>query len=101
MTPTKRKCLSLLLEGGELRGPELVERSDGVLKRGEVYVDLHQLEEEKLVWSRLGKPVAEGVTRPRVYSLTPDGRTTAEALQAELTAAIGASDADRTEQHKP
>ena len=101
MTPAKLKCLSLLLEHGELRAEEMIGHADMRALAADLHGLLDALGEERLVFSRLGHPVAEGVTRPRVYSLTPQGRTTAEALQAELTAAVVASDADRTEQHKP
>ncbi|NUP13972.1 MAG: hypothetical protein HOW73_48680 [Polyangiaceae bacterium] len=66
--------LGLLADLGELYGLELVERSDGALKRGTVYVTLARMEDKGLVVTR-PPPKGEatpGLPRPR-YRITALG----------------------------
>jgi DNA-binding PadR family transcriptional regulator len=64
-----------LLRGRERYGLELVERSNGALKRGSVYVILARMEEKGFVESRQEErsPGAGGLPR-RLYRATPYGR---------------------------
>jgi DNA-binding PadR family transcriptional regulator len=64
-----------LLRGRERYGLELVDRSDGALKRGSVYVILARMEEKGFVESRQEdrSPGASGPPR-RLYRATPYGR---------------------------
>ena len=96
MTPAKLKCLSLLLEHGELRAEEMIGHADMRALAADLHGLLDALGEERLVFSRLGHPSLQ--PRQRVYSLTPAGRA---ALQAELSAALADSDADTEETHQP
>ena len=64
-----------LLRGRERYGLELVEASDGLLKRGSVYVTLARMEEKGFVDSRQEErgQGASGLPR-RLYRATPYGR---------------------------
>jgi DNA-binding PadR family transcriptional regulator len=64
-----------LLRGRERYGLELVDKSNGALKRGSVYVILARMEEKGFVESRQEER-APGVSGPprRLYRATPYGR---------------------------
>jgi DNA-binding PadR family transcriptional regulator len=64
-----------LLRGRERYGLELVDASDGTLKRGSVYVILARMEEKGFVDSRQEEraPSTSGLPR-RLYRATPYGR---------------------------
>jgi DNA-binding PadR family transcriptional regulator len=64
-----------LLRGRERYGLELVDTSDGSLKRGSVYVTLARMEEKGFVESRQEErqPGSSGLPR-RLYRATPYGR---------------------------
>ena len=66
--------MSLLVEAGKSYGLQLVQRSDGRLKRGTVYVTLNRLEEKGFISSWL-EPPASGQHGPprRLYSVTGEG----------------------------
>lgn len=50
----KEQCvLGLLQEFGELFGLELIMKSDGLLKRGRIYILLDQMESDGLITSRM------------------------------------------------
>jgi PadR family transcriptional regulator, regulatory protein PadR len=68
--------LQLLSVEEELYGLQLVDRSEGQLKRGTVYVTLGRMEEKGLVCSRLEEetPKRGGLPR-RLYKQTALGRT--------------------------
>src|SRR5688572_23401510 len=73
--PSKeRLILELLLSGGPMYGLQLVEQSDGALKRGTVYVTLGRMEAKGLVESEQEAlpPGAIGLPR-RVYRPTALG----------------------------
>ena len=77
-SPSMSRTESLVMEllrGRERYGLELVDRSDGALKRGSVYVILARMEEKGFVESRLEDrpPNAGGMAR-RLYRATPYGR---------------------------
>src|SRR5687768_10001699 len=72
-----------LLRGRERYGLELVDASDGALKRGSVYVILARMEEKGFVESRQEDrtPGASGLPR-RLYRATPYGMKVHEAFTA-------------------
>ncbi len=76
---SKEQVILELLDTGERYGLELVEASNGALKRGTVYVTLARMEAQGLVTSRHedGPPPQGGLPR-RLYRAT--------ALAAELMA---------------
>lgn len=65
--------LGLLIHAGEMYGLEMVEKSDGMLARGSVYVTLERMSEKGLVNSRRENrnPGISGIPR-RLY--LPTGR---------------------------
>ena len=73
--PTKeRLILELLASEGPMYGLALVDRSDGALKRGTVYVTLGRMEAKGLVESEQEPPVAGAIGLPRrIYRPTTLG----------------------------
>lgn len=72
---SERLILELLVGEGELFGLQMVERSDGALKRGTVYVTLGRMQEKGYLESRQ-EPLPEGAIglprrlyRPTGYAL--------------------------------
>ena len=89
--PSMSKTESLVMEllrGRERYGLELVDASDGALKRGSVYVILARMEEKGFVESRQEERDGEGGTPRRLYRATQYGRKVhgAFALLAEALA---------------
>lgn len=75
LPPTEALILELLAKDDEMYGLELVEASDGALKRGTVYVTLGRMEDKGFISSRLVAPPAdEGGMPRRLYSPTAAGR---------------------------
>ena len=74
MSPTESLVMELL-RGRERYGLELVDASDGALKRGSVYVTLARMEEKGFVDSRQEDRAqgTSGLPR-RLYRATPYGR---------------------------
>ena len=74
MSDTHAVILSILLNGSQMSGPEIVKNSNGWLKRSTVYVQLYRLEEDGLI-SSTEKPTPKGQRGParRVYSITSEG----------------------------
>ncbi|MGE3176792.1 MAG: PadR family transcriptional regulator [Vicinamibacterales bacterium] len=70
----ERLILELLVSGGSQYGLQLVEASQGALKRGTVYVTLGRMEVKGLVESQQEPlpPGAIGLPR-RIYRATPAG----------------------------
>jgi DNA-binding PadR family transcriptional regulator len=64
--------LELLRNDGEMYGLDLVQKSDGWLRRGTVYVRLNMMEDAGLITSRLETPRA-GRLRRRLYRITSLG----------------------------
>ena len=64
--------LELLSGNAELYGLQMVDASDGVLKRGTVYVTLSRMERKGYVESRRDEAVSQGPRR-RVYRITTLG----------------------------
>jgi DNA-binding PadR family transcriptional regulator len=88
---TETLILDLLRQGRELYGLELVEASDGRVKRGTVYVTLGRMEEKGYVESRLEAATGAGGLPRRLYRLTPHGRQAlaiAALARARLTPAV-------------
>ncbi len=78
MSATESVILDLLY-GRERYGLELVDQSQGLLKRGSVYVLLARMESKGFVVSRLDdRPSQAGATR-RLYAATPYGLKVHEA----------------------
>lgn len=83
-TVSRKEALILdllaLVGSGEMYGLELVEASDGQLKRGTVYVTLGRMEDKGYVVSaqEVKPPGAIGLPR-RMYRLTPLGKRAREA----------------------
>ena len=75
MLPNKeRLILELLASDGPMYGLQLVERSDGALKRGTVYVTLGRMESKGFVESEQEPPVPGAIGLPRrIYRPTPLG----------------------------
>jgi PadR family transcriptional regulator PadR len=70
----ERAILELLASGGPMFGLQLVERSDGTLKRGTVYVTLGRLEAKGLIQSEQEPLPAGGIGLPRrIYRVTTLG----------------------------
>ena len=69
------QIISLLSGGNELFGLDLVQKSDGKLKRGTVYVFLRGLEDDGFVSSRVSSRTdpQTGIPR-RLYYITRAGR---------------------------
>ena len=93
LSQKEHRILDLLASGGELYGLALVERSEGELKRGTVYVTLQRMEAKQLVESR---PEQLDAPRPglprRLYRPTRRGLALLRALDrasAELAALEG------------
>lgn len=73
ISPTESLILDLL-EPRERFGLELIERSDGRLKRGSVYVTLARMEAKGFVESRQEDRAAGAIGLPRrLYTPTPYG----------------------------
>jgi PadR family transcriptional regulator, regulatory protein PadR len=86
LSGAEHRILELLASDGELYGLQLVERSQGRLKRGTVYVTLQRMEEKGLVESRVESrdPPLPGLPR-RLYRPTRSGLSLLRAI--ELAAA--------------
>jgi PadR family transcriptional regulator PadR len=71
LPPRERLILELLVSGGPTFGLSLIQRSDGVLKRGTVYVTLGRLENKGLVESEQEPPHPGAIGLPRrIYRVT-------------------------------
>jgi PadR family transcriptional regulator, regulatory protein PadR len=79
----ERLILDLLASEGPLYGLQLVERSDGALKRGTVYVTLGRMEAKGLVESQQESVPPGGIGLPRrIYRPTPLGERVLRAWTA-------------------
>lgn len=77
LTAKEALILSLLGPTKEMYGLEMVEASDGELKRGTVYVTLDRMEEKGFVESRQEARNAGAIGLPRrLYRITALGSTT-------------------------
>jgi DNA-binding PadR family transcriptional regulator len=64
LSPTEHLILELL-SGGEMFGLQLVEESNGALKRGTVYVTLGRMQDKGYVESWTEPPAPEAIGLPR------------------------------------
>jgi len=79
----ERLILELLVGEGPMYGLQLVERSDGALKRGTVYVTLGRMESKGLVESEQETPAPGAIGLPRrIYRPTLLGERTLRAWMA-------------------
>lgn len=90
-SPKEVEILSLLLNGREMYGLEMVKASEGALKRGTIYVLLDRLEDRGFVTSRAEK--LEGVSGMprRLYQITGQGQRALHAMRSAHQSIIGAS----------
>lgn len=90
MLAIQLRILELLDQHGMLRGLELVEKSDGHLSRGTVYVHLSELVEGGYVEECLdvSDPRADQLRR-RLYRITGSGRRAVDVARASLAALFG------------
>jgi DNA-binding PadR family transcriptional regulator len=81
-SPKEAEILALLLDNGEMYGLQMVQFSNGALKRGTIYVVLDRLEDQKLVSSRSEvQSKAAGLAR-RFYKITGHGQRALAAYRA-------------------
>lgn len=94
LTPKEALVLGLLAAGTERFGLELVDRSDGALRRGTVYVTLQRMEARGLVTSR-SEPGPRPGDRPgglprRLYRATALGERLLDLQQGFREAVLAA-----------
>jgi DNA-binding PadR family transcriptional regulator len=91
LSRTEQLILELLTERGELYGLQLVQRSEGRLPRGTVYVTLQRMEDKGLVASRLEEreDPLPGLPR-RLYTPTRAGASLLRALELAAAAYLAA-----------
>jgi len=84
---TERIILDLLIRDEELYGLQIVERSNGGVKRGTVYVTLGRMQEKGYVESRTEAPVPGAIGLPRrLYRPTAYGAAVLKAWTRMATA---------------
>jgi DNA-binding PadR family transcriptional regulator len=84
---TERIILDLLVRDEELYGLQIVERSNGAVKRGTVYVTLGRMQEKGYVESRTESPVPGAIGLPRrLYRPTAYGAAVLKAWTRMATA---------------
>ena len=84
---TERIILDLLIRDEELYGLQIVERSNGGVKRGTVYVTLGRMQEKGYVESRTELPVPGAIGLPRrLYRPTAYGAAVLKAWTRMATA---------------
>ena len=84
---TERSILDLLIRDEELYGLQIVERSNGGVKRGTVYVTLGRMQEKGYVESRTEPPVPGAIGLPRrLYRPTAYGAAVLKAWTRMATA---------------
>jgi PadR family transcriptional regulator PadR len=80
LSPKEAVILRMLVTHGDLYGLGLVEKSDGQLKRGTVYVTLDRMEDKGFVISTTAPQLPGAVGLPkRLYSPTGLGRRVLDA----------------------
>ena len=94
LSKTEQLILELLAEQPDLYGLQLVQHSEGALKRGTVYVTLQRMEDKGLVASRLEQrsDPLPGLPR-RLYAPTRSGLALLRALELAAAAYL-ATDAN-------
>ncbi len=88
LSPKERLILELLLNapGCELYGLEMVNRSDGQLKRGTVYVTLDRMDDKGFVTSREVKDPGQSGLPRRLFRVTGLGQRVFHAWEAARNA---------------
>jgi DNA-binding PadR family transcriptional regulator len=90
LSATEREILELLAADGELFGLELIERSEGRLKRGTVYVTLGRMHEKGYLESRQEPRVPGAIGLPRrLYRPSGLGRRVLDAWRLAERAFVG------------
>ena len=88
ITNTEALIMKVLLDkaGTEIYGWELMEASDGKLKRGTIYVILNRMEDKGFIESRkeIRREGARGLPR-RMYKLTGLGQRTISAWEVAMS----------------
>lgn len=81
LPPKERLLLELLIDGGPQFGLQLVERSNGRIKRGTVYVTLRRLERKGFVESEQETSLVGAIGLPRrIYRPTSLGERALDAF---------------------
>jgi DNA-binding PadR family transcriptional regulator len=65
LSGTEEEILDLLVNGGEMFGLQIVQESQGRVKRGTVYVTLGRMQDKGFVESRFEPPVPAAIGLPR------------------------------------
>ena len=87
LSRTEQAILEMLVEGDELFGLQVVERSGGAVKRGTVYVTLGRMLEKGYVESRIEPPARGAIGLPRrLYRPTAYGAAVLRTLRKAETA---------------
>jgi DNA-binding PadR family transcriptional regulator len=73
--------MNLLVSGGEMYGLQLVQKSEGALKRGTIYVTLDRLENKGYISSRKEADEIGGASVRRLYKPTGLGAKVYRALE--------------------
>jgi PadR family transcriptional regulator PadR len=82
LSRAERIILEHLVTHGESFGLQIVEQSDGAVKRGTVYVTLARMQQKGLVASRTETPAPGAIGLPRrLYSPTPYGAALLDTLE--------------------
>lgn len=83
------EVLELLRDNHEMFGLELVNASDGKLKRGTIYVTLSRMEDNGWLKSQVEEPDGQPGMPRRLYSLTNAGKRELELLDYVIMARTG------------
>lgn len=91
LSPKEFLILKLLIESGrELYGLEMVEASDGNLKKGTIYVTLQRMQDKGVVDSKPEPRIAPEIGIPRrLYCVTGYGQRVYRACQAARSILLG------------
>jgi DNA-binding PadR family transcriptional regulator len=90
-SPKEALVMQLLVRGGELYGLQMVEQSEGELKRGTVYVTLERMEDKGYITSRQEERAPDAIGLPRrLYKLTGLGERVLHAWEAYGMAVVPA-----------
>jgi PadR family transcriptional regulator, regulatory protein PadR len=89
LSAKEAEVLSLLIANGEMYGLELVNRSNGELKRGTVYVTLGRMEDKGFVESMREEVTAGDGPPRRIYSATGLGVRAYRAMEYAARAFAG------------
>jgi PadR family transcriptional regulator PadR len=91
LSGVEAEILRLLITGGEMYGLEMVEASDGLVKRGTIYVTIGRMADKGLVTSRAVKLEHERGMPRRLFKATGLGERTYRATQTAAALMVEAS----------